>query len=172
MEIQLTSTAAATGAAAVTARDMTRQTGLARSVILVRALIALCKPRIGLAIALSAVAGAVVAGDGRLGAGPLLVLVVVYLLAHWLTLAVERYVDRPLGGWRTVVFFLEDITPMQALHCALEVERRACDFYVHIAGRTRSPRVQELAQEFAEEEGEHVAHVQRWIERARRMVEP
>ncbi|MFU8878674.1 MAG: ferritin-like domain-containing protein [Wenzhouxiangellaceae bacterium] len=62
---------------------------------------------------------------------------------------------------------LEDITPMQALHCALEVERRACDFYAHIAGRTRSPRVQELAQEFAEEEGEHVAHVQRWIERAR-----
>jgi len=35
-----------------------------------------------------------------------LVLVVVYLLAHWLTLAVERYVDRPLGGWRTAVFFV------------------------------------------------------------------
>lgn len=58
---------------------------------------------------------------------------------------------------------LEGITPGKALEYALEIERRACDFYSHIAGRTRSPRVQELAQEFAEEEAEHVEHIQRWL---------
>ncbi|MEX2498084.1 MAG: ferritin family protein [Wenzhouxiangellaceae bacterium] len=58
---------------------------------------------------------------------------------------------------------LEDISPEKALEYALEVERRACDFYSHIAGRTRSPRVQELAQEFAEEEAEHVDHIDRWL---------
>lgn len=96
MEIQLTSTTAATGAAAVTARDMTRQTGLARSVILVRALIALCKPRIGLAIALSAVAGAVVAGNGRLGIGPLLVLALAVLLASFGAAGFNHYLERDL----------------------------------------------------------------------------
>lgn len=58
---------------------------------------------------------------------------------------------------------LDGITPEKALEYALEVERRACDFYSHIAGRTRSPRVQELAQEFAEEEAGHVTHIERWL---------
>ena len=62
---------------------------------------------------------------------------------------------------------LEGITAEKALEYALEVERRACDFYSHIAGRTRSARVQELAQEFAEEEAEHVGHIERWLARAR-----
>lgn len=62
---------------------------------------------------------------------------------------------------------LEGITPEKALEYALEVERRACDFYSHLAGRTRSSRVQELAQEFAEEEAEHVEHIERWLTRTR-----
>lgn len=60
---------------------------------------------------------------------------------------------------------LDGITPLRALEYALEVERRACDFYAHIAGRTRSAQVQQLAQEFAEEEAQHVAELQRWIDR-------
>lgn len=59
---------------------------------------------------------------------------------------------------------LEGITPIQAVCHALEVERRACDFYSHVAGRTRSQQVQELAQEFAEEESGHVDHLERWLE--------
>lgn len=62
---------------------------------------------------------------------------------------------------------LEGITPEKALEYALEVERRACDFYSHLAGQTRSSRVQELAQEFAEEEAEHVEHIERWLARTR-----
>ena len=60
---------------------------------------------------------------------------------------------------------LDGVTPKKAIETALETERRACDFYATIAGQTRSERVQELAQEFAEEEGEHVEHLERWLER-------
>ncbi|MFW5926552.1 MAG: ferritin family protein [Wenzhouxiangella sp.] len=59
---------------------------------------------------------------------------------------------------------LEGITPQGAIETALETERRACDFYSAVAGQTRSARVQELAQAFAEEEAEHVAHLERWLE--------
>ncbi len=48
-----------------------------------------------------------------------------------------------------------------AMETALETERRACDFYSAVAGQTGSERVQELAQMFAEEEAEHVEHLQR-----------
>lgn len=60
---------------------------------------------------------------------------------------------------------LDDITPKGAIDMALETERRACDFYSAVAGQARSDRVQELAQMFAEEEGEHVEHLQRWLRR-------
>lgn len=60
---------------------------------------------------------------------------------------------------------LADVTPTGAIDLALETERRACDFYSAVAGQTRSERVQELAQMFAEEEGEHVEHLRRWLER-------
>ncbi len=60
---------------------------------------------------------------------------------------------------------LDGITPKKAIETALETERRACDFYSMIAGQTRSDRVQELAQEFAEEEAEHVEHLERWLGR-------
>ncbi len=57
----------------------------------------------------------------------------------------------------------EVTTARAAMEMALEVERRACDFYSAVANQTRSERVQELAQEFAEEEAEHVAHLERWL---------
>lgn len=60
---------------------------------------------------------------------------------------------------------LDGITARGAIEVALETERRACDFYSAVAGQTASDRVQELAQEFAEEEGEHVEHLQRWLSR-------
>lgn len=60
---------------------------------------------------------------------------------------------------------LTEVTPKGAIGLALETERRACDFYSAVAGQTRSERVQELAQMFAEEEGEHVEHLKRWLGR-------
>jgi len=60
---------------------------------------------------------------------------------------------------------LDQLTPRQAVETALEAERRACDFYSAVAGQTGSDRVQELAQAFAEEESEHVAHLERWLAR-------
>ena len=52
-----------------------------------------------------------------------------------------------------------------ALKMALTLERQACDFYATIAGQTRSEQVQELAQQFAEEESEHVSHLERCLAR-------
>lgn len=60
---------------------------------------------------------------------------------------------------------LVDISARGAIEMALETERRACDFYSAVAGQTSSARVQELAQMFAEEEGEHVEHLERWLAR-------
>jgi rubrerythrin len=55
------------------------------------------------------------------------------------------------------------LTVRSALELALETERRACDFYSAVAGQTRSATVQELAQEFAEEEAEHAEALERWL---------
>lgn len=60
---------------------------------------------------------------------------------------------------------IQRLTVRGALEMALETERGACDFYSAIAGQTRSQQVQELAQEFAEEEAEHVDALERWLER-------
>jgi rubrerythrin len=57
------------------------------------------------------------------------------------------------------------LTVRGALEMALDTERRACDFYAAIAGQTCCGHVQELAQEFAEEEAEHVAALERWLAR-------
>ncbi len=59
----------------------------------------------------------------------------------------------------------DQMTPRKAVELALETERRACDFYSAVAGQTRSARIQELAQEFAEEEAEHADHLERWLDR-------
>jgi rubrerythrin len=55
-----------------------------------------------------------------------------------------------------------------ALELALATERQACDFYAMVAGQTRSERIQELAQEFAEEEAEHVKALERWLTQSAR----
>lgn len=56
-------------------------------------------------------------------------------------------------------------SPRAALELALALERAACDYYSMIANQSRDPAVQELAQTFAEEESEHVDHLQRWLAR-------
>lgn len=50
-----------------------------------------------------------------------------------------------------------------ALQFALTLERRACDFYSLVANQSRDAGVQELAQGFADEESEHVSHLERWL---------
>jgi rubrerythrin len=60
---------------------------------------------------------------------------------------------------------LRRLTVRGALLMALDTERHACDFYAAIAGQTRSAEVQELAQEFAEEEAEHVEALERRLAR-------
>lgn len=63
---------------------------------------------------------------------------------------------------------LRRLTVRGALLLALETERQACDFYAAVAGQTHSEPVQELAQEFAEEEAEHVAALERRLARLER----
>jgi len=63
---------------------------------------------------------------------------------------------------------VDGMTERRALETALETERRACDFYSAVAGQTTSALVQELAQEFAEEEADHVRHLKRWLDKADR----
>lgn len=60
---------------------------------------------------------------------------------------------------------LRRLTVRGALLMALDTERHACDFYAAVAGQTRSAAVQELAQEFAEEEAEHVEALERRLAR-------
>lgn len=60
---------------------------------------------------------------------------------------------------------LAGLTVRAALEIALGAERQACDFYAAVAGQTASAAVQELAQEFAEEEAEHVEALERWLAR-------
>lgn len=52
-----------------------------------------------------------------------------------------------------------------ALELALDGERRGHAFYAHIAEITRDPEVKAMALEFAEEEAEHVAELEKWIVR-------
>ncbi len=52
-----------------------------------------------------------------------------------------------------------------ALELALDGERRGHAFYADIAATTRDPEVRVMAREFAEEEAEHVAELDKWIGR-------
>lgn len=54
----------------------------------------------------------------------------------------------------------------QALRLALDNERRGRDFYAGVAQKWPDPAVRVLAAEFAAEEGEHVAALERWLETA------
>lgn len=51
----------------------------------------------------------------------------------------------------------------QALQVALDAETAGRDFYAGVLASTNDPEIQALAREFVEEEGEHVAELQRWI---------
>jgi rubrerythrin len=55
-----------------------------------------------------------------------------------------------------------------AIEMALEGERRGLAYYEHIAGSTSSERVRSVAEEFAAEEREHVAELERVLEAHRR----
>jgi rubrerythrin len=52
-----------------------------------------------------------------------------------------------------------------ALHAALDGEQRSHAYYAAIAAATRNPRVKAMAEEFAGEEAEHVAEMEKWIAR-------
>jgi rubrerythrin len=52
-----------------------------------------------------------------------------------------------------------------ALQMALAGEQRACQFYTAIAATTSDIRVRQLAEEFAVEESQHVAELEKWIAR-------
>jgi rubrerythrin len=52
-----------------------------------------------------------------------------------------------------------------ALDLALDGERRGHAFYAGIAAMTRDPEVKAMANEFAAEEAEHVAILEKWIAR-------
>ncbi|GBL45186.1 observed by proteomics Citation: proteomics from VerBerkmoes et al. (2003) unpublished [Sulfuriferula multivorans] len=52
-----------------------------------------------------------------------------------------------------------------ALDLALDGERRGHAFYADIASTTGDPEVRMMAQEFAAEEAEHVAELEKWIGR-------
>ena len=52
-----------------------------------------------------------------------------------------------------------------ALELALDGERRGHAFYADIASTTGDPEVKAMAQEFAAEEAEHVAELEKWIGR-------
>jgi rubrerythrin len=51
----------------------------------------------------------------------------------------------------------------QALQVALEAESASRDYYRRIADTTEDPEIRVMAVEFAEEEAEHVAELQKWI---------
>jgi rubrerythrin len=53
-----------------------------------------------------------------------------------------------------------------ALDVALAGERGGYNYYRAVADGTRDPEVRRLAREFASEEAEHVAELERWISRS------
>ncbi|MCW2237798.1 ferritin-like domain-containing protein [Azospirillum canadense] len=52
-----------------------------------------------------------------------------------------------------------------ALELALDSEKRGHAFYADVATTTSDPEVRMMAEEFASEEAEHVAELERWIAR-------
>ena len=57
------------------------------------------------------------------------------------------------------------MTPWHALQMALEGEKRALDFFTSVMETTEDSQVKRLAEEFAEEEAEHVNLVHRLLRR-------
>jgi rubrerythrin len=57
------------------------------------------------------------------------------------------------------------MTPHHALQLALAAELKARDFYASVASHARSAQICRLAAEFAAEEAEHAAALERWLAR-------
>jgi len=57
------------------------------------------------------------------------------------------------------------MTPYHVLQVAMKVEKGAYDFYSRIAKESSNPDVSAMAQEFAEEESEHVDMLKEWVGR-------
>lgn len=55
--------------------------------------------------------------------------------------------------------------PHHALKLALESEKQGHAFYAALAEKSAHPEVRELAEEFTEEEAEHVATLEEWLTR-------
>jgi len=62
---------------------------------------------------------------------------------------------------------VQSFTLEGALKLALEAEQQAHGYYATMARDTNDPDIARLAQEFADEEAEHVALVQSWLDRSR-----
>lgn len=58
-----------------------------------------------------------------------------------------------------------DLSRLDALKAALQGELLGFEFYHHIAETSPDPKIRSMAKEFVKEEGEHVAILERWIER-------
>jgi rubrerythrin len=52
----------------------------------------------------------------------------------------------------------------QALQVALDAETAGLNFYADVLAATDDPEIQVLAKEFVQEESEHVAELQRWMQ--------
>lgn len=57
------------------------------------------------------------------------------------------------------------MTPWHALELALGAEQRALDFFTSVAASAKDPKVKKLAEDFMEEEAEHVNLVHRLMRR-------
>lgn len=55
--------------------------------------------------------------------------------------------------------------PARALELALESEKSGHAFYADIARNTKDPEIRMMAEEFEQEEAQHVAELERWIAR-------
>lgn len=71
--------------------------------------------------------------------------------------------EGPESGDYAEVHYL--MKPAHALQIAMRNETRGRDYYQLIADQSPNPEVRKLAQEFADEETEHVAMLQEWIDR-------
>jgi len=58
-----------------------------------------------------------------------------------------------------------NLTRLDALKTALQGERRGYNFYYSVWGTTKDPEIAAMANEFVKEEAEHVAILERWIQR-------
>lgn len=58
-----------------------------------------------------------------------------------------------------------NLSRLDALKTAFMGERRDIDFYYSVVGTTKDSEIAAMANEFVKEEAEHVAILERWIER-------